>query len=668
MTRVAILAATAVLCASAYAQEGVPEPIKAATKRADDAVAKIIAVPKAQRTFANTLGALDDITVHLANDTSLFLFQQYVSTDAKTREESRAADEWVTNWEIGVGKREDLYKAIKEFADTKPNLTGEEARYLEFTMRDYRRAGMELPKDKRDRLQAIEVEINKLGIEFQTNIYEDETVVPLTKDELKGVPEDVVKRLKQAGGLYFITMDGPTYSAVLDYAEDEVARQRVWLEYKRRGGKKNVALLEKIIKLRAEAAQLLGFKNTVDWQIETRMAKNSETVAKFYTDLRPIVREKAKLDHAEFTEAKQKHTGNPNAKLQWWDYGFYLNRLKKEKYAVDAEKVAEYFPMEAVVSGIFDITSTLYNIEYKDVTSKAKVLGLPIWHEDVKLYEIYDKSNNELLGRMYTDLYPRDNKYNHAACWGLQQRKVWSDGKVQKPLAALVCNFTKPTSDKPSLLPHDEVETFFHEFGHGLHQILTQTKLARFSGTAVERDFVEAPSQMMENWIWDSDVLAKFTKHYQTGEALPAETLKGMLAARSLGKGIEIEHQIYFGMVDQAYHTSPNGVVDTTQVGIDLLTEVQLFTGVPETWFQAAFGHMIGYQSAYYGYLWSLVYAQDMYQRFDELGVLSPETGMYYRNKVLGRGGSMDGEAMLRDYLGREPKMDAFLRYLGVQK
>jgi thimet oligopeptidase len=668
MTRLAILAATAVLWAGAYAQEGVPEPIKAATKRADDAVAKIIAVPKSQRNFANTLGALDDISTRLANDTSLFLFQQYVSTDAKTREESRAADEWVTNWEIGLGKREDLYKAIKEYADTKPNLSGEEARFLEFTMRDYRRAGMELPKDKRDRLQAIEVEMNKLGIEFSTNIYEDETIVALTKEELKGVPEDVVKGLKQAGGLYLVSMDGPTYSAVLDYAEDETARQRVWLEYKRRGGKKNVALLEKVIKLRAEAAQLLGFKNTVDWQIETRMAKNSENVAKFYTDLRPIVREKAKLDFAEFTEAKRKHTGDPNAKLQWWDYGFYLNRLKKEKYAVDGEKVAEYFPMEAVVSGIFDITSTLYNIEYKDVTSKAKELGLPIWHEDVKLYEIYDKSNKELLGRLYTDLYPRDNKYNHAACWGLHQRKAWADGKVQKPLAALVCNFTKPTADKPSLLPHDEVETFFHEFGHGLHQILTQTKLGRFSGTAVERDFVEAPSQMMENWIWDGDVLAKFTKHYKTGEPLPAETLKGMLAARSLGKGIEVEHQIYYGMVDQAYHTSPNGVVDTTQIGIDLMSDVELFEGVPETWYQAAFGHMIGYQSAYYGYLWSLVYAQDMYQRFDELGVLSPETGMYYRNKVLGRGGSMDGEAMLRDYLGREPKMDAFLKYLGVQK
>jgi thimet oligopeptidase len=322
--------------------------------------------------------------------------------------------------------------------------------------------------------------------------------------------------------------------------------------------------------------------------------------------------------------------------------------------------------MESVVKGLFDITSSLYGIEYKDVTANAKSLGLPVWHPDVKLYEVTDKATGEMLGRMYTDLYPREAKYNHAACWGLIPRKVWSDGKVQKPLAALVCNFTKPTAEKPSLLPHDEVETFFHEFGHGLHNMLTQASIGRFSGTGVERDFVEAPSQMMENWVWTPVTLKLFAKHYKSGEPLPEDLLKGMLAARTLGSGLETEHQIYYGLTDQAYHTAPQGVVDTTKVGVDLLGEIELYKGVPETWYQAAFGHLIGYHGAYYGYLWSLVFAQDMYQRFEELGVLSPEAGKYYRTKVLARGGTVDAMDMLKDYLGREPKMDAFLRHLGL--
>lgn len=666
LSRLAPVLFLALCGAFAHAQDLVPDKIKAAVKKADDAVAAIIAIPNDKRSFDNTIGALDDINVRLDDDTSLFIFQQYVSTDAKERDDARAADEYVSNWGIQLGKREDLYKAVKAYADTKPKLKGEQERLLKFVMRDYRRAGMDLPKEKRDHLQSIEMEINKLGLDFQKNIYEDETRVALTKDELKGVPEDVVNGLPMSEGLYLVGMDGPTYSAILDYDSNETVRQKVWLAYKRKGGKKNVAVLEKILKLRSQEADLLGYKTVVDYEVETRMAKNADQIKKFYAELRPIVRVKAQMDWDEFNKAKQTDTGNKDAVMKWWDYSYYKNYLMKTKYAVDPEKVAEYFPMEAVVKGIFDITSSLYNLEYKDVTAEAPKLGMPIWHPDVKLYEVYDKSNHQLLGRLYTDLYPRENKYNHAACWGLQQRKVWADGTVQVPLAALVCNLAKPTADKPSLLPHDDVETFFHEFGHGLHQILTQTHYGRFSGTAVERDFVEAPSQMMENWTWDNAVLAKFARHYKTGEPLPKSLLDGMLAARTLGSGMETEHQIYYGMVDQAYHTAPKGEIDTTKTGVDMMSEIELFKGVPQTWYQAAFGHLVGYQGAYYGYQWSLVYAQDMFQRFEQLGVTSPKAGQYYREKVLARGGSMDAMDMLKDYLGREPKTDAFLKHLGV--
>lgn len=667
-TRPAFWIAACLALASIARAQDVPDSIKQALKRADEGIAKIVAVPDGQRTFANTLGALDDISTQLDNDTSLFLFMQFVSTDPKERELSRNADEVVTNWGIELGKREDLYKAIKGYADTKPALQGEQKRMLEFTMRDYRRAGMDLPADKREKLKQMEIEMNKLGIDFSTNIAADQTKVPLNISELKGVPEDVIGRHLRIKDMVLLGLDGPTYGAVMDYCENAATRQKCWTLYRRRGGRKNVEILEKLIKLRNDSSQLLGYANTVDFEIEIRMAKNSQTVAKFYSELEPIVRKKAEVDMAELLELKRKQTKDKKAAFDPWDYAFYKNLLKEKKYAVDSEKVAEYFPMERVVEGLFKVAQDAFGITMKDVTANAASLGLPVWHPDVKLYEVKDTASGELLGHLYTDLYPRDDKYSHAACWGLRGRKVWADGTVQKPLAALVCNFTKPTADKPSLLPHDEVETFFHEFGHGLHQLLTETTLGRFSGTAVARDFVEAPSQMLENWIWDPGVLKTFARHYKTNEPLPDKMLDGMKKARTLGSGIETQGQLFLGGMDQMFHTDPTGEVDSIKVANQAYEKYTLYKAVPGTFMQAAFTHMVGYEGAYYGYLWSLVYAQDLFTRFEDKGILNPEAGMYYRKKILARGGSMDEMEMLRDYLGREPKMDAFYRHLGLKQ
>jgi thimet oligopeptidase len=242
---------------------------------------------------------------------------------------------------------------------------------------------------------------------------------------------------------------------------------------------------------------------------------------------------------------------------------------------------------------------------------------------------------------------------------------------VTKPLAALVCNFTKPTPEKPSLLSHDEVETYFHEFGHCLHTILSESSYWQFSGTAVERDFVEAPSQMFENWIWDAAVLKTFARHYRTGAPFPDELLEGMIKARHLGSGMMAERQFYYGLYDMTLHTDPTGEVDTTRVAMDLWDpdgeNVELYDPVPETHFQAAFGHLTGYQAGYYGYQWSLVYASDMFQRFKELGMLDPEAGRYYRDRILARGGTVDGLDLVREYLGREPDMNAYLEHLGLE-
>ena len=646
-------------------------PVAAALARADEAVTAIVSVPDGQRTFQNTVGAIDDLVARIELDTNMTMFMTYVSTDAAQREAGRKATEAVESWLIDLLKREDLYSAVKAYADTRPRLSGEEKRLLSYVMRDFRRAGMALPAQRRQRLKEMQKEISRLQIEFEQNIDEDETAVLLTRDELAGMPDDYFENpsLKRSGDVCLVRTSAPQIFPVWDHCTNEATRKKVWLAWKRRGGMKNVAVLEKILKLRAGAAQLIGYRHVADYEIEIKMAKNADNVKAFYAKLRPLVRAKAAKDYDELVEAKRSHTGAPDAELYPWDTWFYANRLRKTKYAVDAQRVREYFPLERVVEGLFFITQSLYGLEYREITERAASQGRPLWHEDVRLFEVWDKASGGKLGEFYIDLLPRENKYGHAAQWGLAQHKLWSDGTVTRPLAALVCNFTEPTPEKPSLLTHDEVETFFHEFGHCLHTILSEAHYWRFAGTSVQRDFVEAPSQMFENWVWDADVLRSFARHYQTGEPFPDSLLEGMMRARHLGSGLLAEHQFYYGLVDLTYHTSQDGNVDTTKIQAELFPEIELFDAVPETYYQAAFGHLAnpGYVAGYYGYQWSLVYACDMFQRFKELGMLSPQAGRYYREKILARGGTIDGMDLLKDYLGREPRMDAYLRHLGLE-
>jgi hypothetical protein len=283
-------------------------------------------------------------------------------------------------------------------------------------------------------------------------------------------------------------------------------------------------------------------------------------------------------------------------------------------------------------------------------------------------YRTYDKASGEMLGEVYIDFHPRANKASGAFQWGFIPRKVWPDGSITTPRAVVQCNFTKPTADKPSLLSHSEVTTLFHEFGHFLHTVLTEATTARFSGSETERDFVELPSQMYENWCWDADVLRTFALHYQTGEPLPDELLQGMLATRQFASGMLAERQFYYGMIDQTYNLlQPGEEIDTTQIALDLQDEIEQYDGVEGTYVHAGFHHLTNYIASYYGYQWSLVYSCDCFQVFEEMGLLNPAAGMKFRKAVLSRGGTVDGMDMLRDFLGREPRIDAYQKHLGLE-
>lgn len=682
----ALLASLALLPAAALAQPGaaVPPPAAGAPgvatttsqdadqaiATANAAIARIVALPDKDRTFDNTIGALDDLLANLENNTSMLVFLSNVHPDAEQRQRSQDSEEKINNYVIDLSKREDLFKAVRAYADTNPGLGGDQKRLFEFVLRDYRRSGMALPKEKRDHLAEVEKEISKLVIDFNKNIANDETALPFTRDELRGTPDELLAHLPRSGDLYMVGMAYPVYSPILENCEVEATRQKLWTAYKRRGGRQNVAILEKVLKLRGEQARILGYESNAQFEIEVRAAKTPAEVRKFYDTLRPLARQKARQDLDEFTAAKREQAKDPKAALKPWDFFFVKNYLQKTRYAVDGEKVREYLPMQGVVDGLFKTTQSLYGLEYKDVTAtRGGTPDRPLWHPDVKLYEVHDRASGKLLGEFYLDVYPRDNKYTHAAQWGLVQHRVRADGTVVTPMAALVCNFTKPTAEKPSLLQHEEVETFFHEFGHCLHTIVSDSRYHRFAGTSVERDFVEAPSQMFENWVWDAGVLNTFARHYTTGEPMPRTLLESMIAAKNLGSGLDAEQQFYYAMIDLAYEGTGDGNVDTTKVATDLYPEVTVYGFRPEgTYMQASFGHLMHYNAGYYGYMWSKVWSCDMFRRFKELGMLNPEAGMYYRSKIISLGGTRDAIDLVKDYLGREPRLDAFVEDLGLKK
>jgi Zn-dependent oligopeptidase len=355
------------------------------------------------------------------------------------------------------------------------------------------------------------------------------------------------------------------------------------------------------------------------------MAKTPQRVLDFLADLRARVEPKLRSDKAALQEAKRGHTGDPAAELQLWDWRFYHNYLLKTRFAVDDFEVAKYFPLEAVLGGLFDVMQTLLGVRFEAVEPANA------WHPDVKLYRIRDAASGEEIACFYMDLFPRPNKYGHAAAFTLIGGRRLADGSYQQPVSAIVANFTKPAASQPSLLRHSEVE---------------------------------APSQMLEHWVWQAGVLAGFSRHVETGAPLPAELLEAMLAAKNLDSGLFTMRQLFFAELDMAYH-APGADKDTSAIS-QRLHPISGFEAPPDTYWQSGFGHLFGYDAGYYGYKWSEVFADDMFTRFAQAGPLNASLGLEYRRVVLERGGAVDGDVLVREFLGREPNSEAFLQNLGL--
>jgi thimet oligopeptidase len=648
-----------------------PEAIEAAQRDAvaqsDAIVAEVVALPAGAHTFANTMLRLEEVYDLLEQAQGHFGFMGYVAESDAVRGAADQLREALEKYDIELGFRDDLYAAVMAFAQTDEarSLQGEAKRLLEWQLRDYKRDGFGLPVEQRQRVRELKQRLVELDVAFRRNIDTYEDAILVSREDLAGLPDSYIDglRTEQSNGdtLYRVSLDYPEMYPFLDNAESEELRRELMIKNYRKGGPGNVTLLEEAIAVRDELAHILGYESWAAYILELRMAKSPETVSAFLADLRDKVEPKRSRDLEGMRDAKRAHTQDPAAEVQLWDWRFYHNYLLKDRFAVDDFAVAQYFPLDAVLKGLFDTMQTLLSVRFEPVEPANA------WHPDVKLYQVFDAAaagSQSPIAYFYMDLFPRANKFGHAAAFTLSGGRRLADDSYQTPVSAIVANFTKPTTNQPSLLRHTEVVTLFHEFGHILHQTLTRSDRLRFSGTRTERDFVEAPSQMLEHWVWRPEILASFSRHVETGQPLPQDLLDAMIAAKNLDSGVFTLRQVYFAELDLAYH-SEGAEKDTTAIAREL-HPIMGFPAPDDTYWQAGFGHLFGYDAGYYGYKWSEVFADDMFTRFEAAGPLDQALGREYRAAVLERGGAVDGDVLVRDFLGREPTSEAFLKNLGL--
>ena len=642
------------------AEELAPAEAAARVKLEKD-LAALIAIPQAERTFDNTIMGYERAFDNYGNALGMSGFLSYVSTDKKFRDAANDLQMQISQYMVDVATRRDVYKAIREYTDTNPKLDPVQAKLVKEMLIGFKNSGMDLNDADLEKFKALNKEKAEYIIKFDKNIQEYKDPLAVTKAQLKGLGEDYIQKLaKTEDGNYLVTLDYPDYVPFMQNADDEQARKELEFKFNRRGGQENVELLEKTLTLRREIAHLLGYKNHAELRLEDRMAKNPKTVMTFLKDLQKKLKPLGKKEDKEMIAYKNSKTGKNSRTLYSWESGYWSNKFRKENLELDSEKIKEYFPSQVVINGMLDLFGGVFGITFEPV-------DIPVWHPDVKAFKIKDKATGELVAYFYMDLYPREGKYKHAACFGLVDGEEKQDGTYQIPFVAIVANLNKPSGDTPSLLKHGEVETLFHEFGHVLHNALTKAKYSAFSGTSVSWDFVEAPSQMLERWAWDLQVLKKISKHYKTGEPLPDELIKRMIAAKNFGAGGMYLRQDFFAQYDMTLHTADT-TPDSTKLYFALTKKIRGLPLTKGTIPQASFGHIMGgYDAGYYGYLWSEVIAEDFFGEFKKHGIFNPETGLKFRREILEKGGTLDEEKMVENFLGRPADNKPFLKSIGLE-
>jgi thimet oligopeptidase len=524
---------------------------------------------------------------------------------------------------------------------------------VEKALRDFRRAGVDRDEATRARVRALREELVRIGQEFGRNIKDDVRRIELDPAELDGLPEDW-KRAHPPGpdGLVAVSTDNVDYVPFMTYARSGRAREALWRLYRLRGHPRNLDVLSRMLERRAELARLLGYRSWAAYVTEDKMIGSDRAAAEFIERISAASEARMRRDHAQLLQRKRRDV--PGAEqVDPWDSAFLQERVKAEQYGFDSQSVRPFFDYGRVKEGVLDVTARLFGIGYR------RVADAPVWHPEVEAYDVVE--GDALLGRVYLDMHPRDGKYKHYAQFTL------SSGQrgVRLPEGVLVCNFPRPAPGVPALMEHGDVKTFFHEFGHLLHHVLGgHVRWAGQSGVATEWDFVEAPSQMLEEWVWDPAVLAGFARHVETSEPIPAALVQRMKAADEYGKGLMVRQQMFYAATSLELHRRDPAALDTTALVAELQARYTPFRHVDGTYFQESFGHLDGYSAIYYTYMWSLVIAKDLFGPFREAGLMDPGPARRYRKAVLEAGGTKPAARLVEDFLGRPHAFDAYAAWL----
>ncbi|MEK7110316.1 MAG: M3 family metallopeptidase [Patescibacteria group bacterium] len=620
-------------------------------------------IPHALQTFMNTVYALERASTEAGWRANVLHVLLNVSPERRVREAAQKAIEMLQKTMIELAYDEGVYLAVRTYASRKEHLDPEPTKLLHDILRDYRRMGLELPLGRRAELKENLQVLAKLQTAYSKNLNDYKDHITVSRDELAGLPESYIARLERGPkGTHHVSLRYPDLFPFMENAESDAKRAELGEKALRRGGPKGIELLEKMIALRDANARLLGYASHAAFQTEIRMAKNPEHVRKMILDILRRLDPKLRRELRELTVMKRRRLKNQRARLESSDISFYSNHLKQKRYGIDNEKVREYFSLEAVKKGTFAIYEQLFSIRFRRLPWR-------LWHQDAELYEIREKTG-ALTGYFALDLHPRDGKYGHAAVFPALTSHVPLQGPGAghrlPPISVVAANFPKSTPERQSCLTHDEVETFFHEFGHIMHSTLSKTTFASQTGFSTALDFVEAPSQMFESWVWDEKTLALFSGRADAPKKkIPPALAKKLIASRRHMIGYWAVRQLVMALYDQELH----GGGKKNIIGL-YAKLVERYTGirVPKSQlFAAGWTHMVEYDAGYYGYMWSRVYGADMFTRFEREGILNPKTGGEYRTLVLEKGASMDENTLVRNFLGREPNNRAVLRELGLR-
>ena len=647
--------------------------VKQAMKEAEKNI-KAIASSKKKPTFENTIVALEKASALLDKVTSVMYNMNESNTNPDLQKLLLEVSPKITTFSNSIFMNEKLFERVKAVytGEEMAKLNGEQKMLVEKTYMNFLSTGATLDEDGKKKYKANAEELSKLSQRFKQNVLADNNNYFMhikDKSELSGLPENVINsaadeaKKRNLEGWVF-TLDYPSYGPFMQYADNRERRRELWEAYNSKGNRNNEnnnnEIIRNISNLRLEQANILGYKTYADYVLSRRMAETKENVEVFLSDLLKSAMPVAKADVAKVQEYAKKQ--GADFELQRWDYSYYSEKLKEAEYSFSGEMLRPYFQLDKVRDGIFGLFGMLYGLEFKENAD------IQVYHPDVKVYEVSD--GGRFMGVLYLDMYPRASKRGGA--WKTSFRGQYKEnGKDIRPLIQVVCNFSKPVGDTPALLSFDEVETFLHEMGHAIHGMLSDVTYESISGTATYRDFVELPSQIMENWATEPEFLKLFATHYQTNEPLPAEYIEKLKQSENFNSGYYCVRQLSLGLTDMAYHTITAPLTATAEeVERKAMAPTELMPEVDGTVTSTSFSHIFagGYAVGYYGYKWAEVLDADAFSVFKKNGIFDKATAKKFRTEILSRGGTEHPAVMFKNFMGREPNNEALLIRSGFIK